>query len=85
MDQFPTSAYHATSTPFEIGSPAGLSDIRRALSSVRYENIYPNGLLYVVKASLETKSKDVLHDLSAGSIEVRYFRDISTSVKQLLQ
>lgn len=74
---------------FELGFGHGkdpdLVRLRRDIKSKRVRRIVFDGMSYVVTTDRSFESKDLLELLVKRNIPVRYFRDISTSVKQLFE
>lgn len=70
---------------FEMNVNASVPEIKAALAHLPVNQIYFNGLSFVLEGGLELTSGDVLNALSAAKIEISYFRDLSRSVKQLFE
>lgn len=68
---------------FELGADCEFHTLRRLLNEGDYPDIYYDGVSYVITASLRVTQRDLLERLLHADIQVRYFRDISRSIKQL--
>ncbi len=70
---------------FEIGCTDNLLDLRDKLKTPGVERIYFNGISFVVVTALEMSGEKLLQRLIDEHVSLNYFRDISTSVKQLFE
>ena len=68
---------------YELEGHATERQLRVALADVPYAQLYHSGLSWVLTTPLEVSGNALLRCLTDAGIEVRYFRDISGSIKQL--
>ena len=72
-----------TGNIFELDCNLDIESLRAILQSINKARVYHNGMFYVVSTPVEMDSKEILKALLQNSVKIKYFRDISTSVKQL--
>lgn len=70
---------------FEHGKNPDLITLRRHLHSEAVSRVAFDGMSYLITTQRDFESKDLLALLLERDIPIRYFRDISTSVKQLFE
>ena len=68
---------------FELGGSMDIETIRKALHGDAMLSVYYSGASFVVTTGRQTTAADVLNRLMSAGVEIRYFRDISTSTKSL--
>ncbi|HLP96364.1 MAG TPA: ABC transporter ATP-binding protein [Saprospiraceae bacterium] len=66
---------------FEVGTPLSFKKFEKILQDLEYSRAWDNGVDYYVATPLSVDADQILQLLLAKGIEIRHFRDISTSVK----
>ncbi len=66
---------------FEINATMPYNDFVKELANFPYQKIWSNGITYFVTTDLEVSGYQLLQYLAEHNVIVRYYRDISQSVK----
>lgn len=70
---------------FELDCKANLVGLQEALKPLGTLDIHHNGLIYIIKTPLNITYQELFQKLLLNKIQVRYFRDISQSVKSFFE
>lgn len=70
---------------YELGSELDLTMLRNQFQAEGIRRIVFDGISYIITTDREVGSDHFLRLLIRNNISIRYFRDISTSVKQLFE
>lgn len=66
---------------FELNCSLSHSELSNTLKDFPHQKIWSNGMTYFVTTDLEVSGYDLLQYLAEKNVSVRYYRDISQSVK----
>jgi ABC-type multidrug transport system ATPase subunit len=70
---------------FELATPISYKELKNKLKNLSYTQLYHNGFTYVISTHRQQGQREVLQELLNAKVEIKYFRDISCSVKQLFK
>ena len=70
---------------YELGTSADISAIKQLFDDPRHDEPVHNGVSVVIKTATEVDAAAALQRLLAAGIDIKYFRDVSRSIKSFFE